>query len=92
MIYCGERVTYQVGVFNGVVDGGSADGRRSQWQGRASLECSRIRSARRKSDTWKQLGVGVAVSSGSQRGTVATPNLPTYRTAAQQTSSAIARI
>src|SRR4029453_6100684 len=38
-----------------------------------------------QSDTWKQLGVGFAVSSGSQRGNLTTPDLPVYRTAAQQT-------
>jgi phosphate-selective porin OprO and OprP len=78
-----ERVTYQIGVFNGVVDGGSADG--DDHSGKdvvARVFAHPFRQA--QSDTWKQLGVGVAVSSGSQRGTVATPNLPTYRTAAQQ--------
>jgi phosphate-selective porin OprO and OprP len=80
----GERVTYQIGVFNGVVDGGSAD--TDDHSGKdvvARVFAHPFRKA--QSDTWKQLGVGLAVSTGSQRGTAATPNLPTYRTAAQQT-------
>ena len=77
-------MTYQIGVFNGVVDGGSAD--IDDHSGKdvvARVFAHPFRKA--QSDTWKQLGVGFAVSSGSQRGTVATPDLPTYRTAAQQT-------
>ena len=38
-----------------------------------------------KSDTFKQLGRRRATD-GSQRGTLTQPNLPTYKTAAQQTS------
>ncbi len=80
----GERLTYQVGVFNGVVDGGSADvDDRSGKDVVARLFAHPFRKA--QSDTWKQLGVGFAVSSGSQRGSVTAPDLPTYRTAAQQT-------
>jgi phosphate-selective porin OprO and OprP len=80
----GDRVSYQVGVFNGVVDGGSADvDDRSGKDVVARVFTHPFRKA--QGDTWKQLGLGFAVSSGSQRGTVTTPDLPTYRTAAQQT-------
>jgi phosphate-selective porin OprO/OprP len=82
--FLGERLTYQVGVFNGVVDGGSADiDDRSGKDVVARVFAHPFRKA--QSDTWKQLGVGFAVSGGSQRGTVTTPDLPSYRTAAQQT-------
>ena len=80
----GERLTYQIGVFNGVVDGGSAD--IDDHSGKdvvARVFAHPFRKA--QSDTWKQLGVGFAVSGGSQRGTFTTPDLPSYRTAAQQT-------
>ena len=80
----GERLTYQIGVFNGVVDGGSADiDDRSGKDVVARVFAHPFRKA--QSDTWKQLGVGFAVSGGSQRGTFTTPDLPSYRTAAQQT-------
>src|SRR5205814_316863 len=39
-----------------------------------------------KSDTFKQLGFGIAGTNGTQRGSPTSPNLPTYKTAAQQTS------
>jgi phosphate-selective porin OprO/OprP len=78
-----ERLTYQVGLFNGVVDGGSADiDDRSGKDIVARVFAHPFRKA--QSDGWKQLGIGFAISSGSQRGTVTAPNLPTYRTAAQQ--------
>jgi phosphate-selective porin OprO/OprP len=79
----GERLSYQVGVFNGVVDGGSADADdRSGKDVVARLFAHPFRKA--QSDAFKNLGVGIAVSGGSQRGTITTPDLPSYRTAAQQ--------
>jgi phosphate-selective porin OprO/OprP len=79
----GERLSYQIGVFNGVVDGGSADiDDRSGKDVVARVFTHPFRKAQR--GTWKELGIGIAASGGSQRGTVATPDLPTYRTAAQQ--------
>jgi phosphate-selective porin OprO/OprP len=79
-----ERVSYAAGLFNGVVDGGSADAddhSGKDFEGRVFF----LPFKASKSDTFKQLGVGVAATDGSQRGTLATPNLPTYKTAAQQT-------
>jgi phosphate-selective porin OprO/OprP len=79
----GERLSYQVGVFNGVVDGGSADSDdRSGKDVVARIFAVPFRKS--ESDGFKNLGFGIAVSNGSQRGTLTTPNLPTYRTAAQQ--------
>jgi phosphate-selective porin OprO/OprP len=79
-----ERISYAAGLFNGVVDGGSADAddhSGKDFEGRVFF----LPFKTSKSDTFKQLGVGVAATDGSQRGTFATPNLPTYKTAAQQT-------
>jgi phosphate-selective porin OprO/OprP len=80
-----EHIAYQVGIFNGVVDGGSTDtDDRSgkDFEGRVFL----LPFKTSNSDTFKQLGVGVAATDGSQRGALTQPNLPTYKTAAQQTS------
>jgi phosphate-selective porin OprO/OprP len=80
-----ERIAYQVGIFNGVVDGGSTDAddhSGKDFEGRVFF----LPFKTSKSDTFKQLGVGVAATDGSQRGTLTQPNLPTYKTAAQQTS------
>ena len=74
------RVVHQVGVFNGVVDGGSADTDDHSGKDFAGRVFS-LPFKTSKSDTLKQLGVGVAATSGSQRGTLTAPNLPTYKTA-----------
>jgi len=79
-----ERISYAVGIFNGVVDGGSIDTddhSGKDFEGRVFFLPFKTAA----SDTFKQLGVGVAATDGSQRGTLATPNLPAYKTAAQQT-------
>jgi phosphate-selective porin OprO/OprP len=83
----GDRLSYQFGVFNGVVDGGSADADdRSGKDVVARIFAHPFRKA--QSDTFKNLGVGVAVSSGSQRGTIATPDLPAYALFANPASAA----
>jgi phosphate-selective porin OprO/OprP len=79
-----ERFTYQIGVFNGVVDGGSTDAddhSGKDIEGRVFF----LPFKKATSETFQQLGVGVAATDGTQRGTLTAPNLPTYKTAAQQT-------
>lgn len=88
--------SYELGVFNGVIDGGSGDGDNNHGKdfvGRLFLQpwkgdpCSIL----------SGLGVGVAASIGDQKGdpatfsgtparrtAVSTPRLPTFRTAGQQ--------
>ena len=76
------RVNYALGVFNGVADGGSAD---------ADVNSSKDVAGRlwfqpfAKSDSAavKNLGFGVAATTGERDGTVAAPGLPTYRTGGQ---------
>ena len=83
--FASGRVSYQAGIFNGVVDGGSTDTddhSGKDFEGRVFF----VPFAKAKSDTFQQLGFGVAATDGSQRGTLTTPNLPSYKTAAQQTS------
>ena len=77
-------LTYAVGVFNGVADGGSNDGDTDKgkdmvgrwfghplrWLGIAAL---------------RDLGVGLAGSWGRTSGTLAAPGLPSFRTSGQQT-------
>jgi phosphate-selective porin OprO and OprP len=77
----GGVLAYQVGVFNGVPDLGNGDGDTydaKDFAGRLFLQPFR----------WGQLqglGVGVAGSTGIDRGTVLLPALPSYRTSGQQT-------
>jgi len=76
-------VTYALGVFNGVVDGGSADndnGDEKDFVGRLFLL-----PFKNTSTALQGLGFGVAGSSGTQKGNVTAPSLPSYRTPAQQT-------
>ncbi len=73
-----SRIGYQAGVFNGVVDGGSADldsGDGKDFVGRVMLHPFRGSEAAR----WEGLGVGLAASIGTQEGTLTAPNLPNYR-------------
>lgn len=72
------RVSYQAGVFNGVVDGGSADadtGDGKDVGGRVMMHPFRGTGVER----WEALGLGVAASVGTQEGSIATPNLPNLR-------------
>jgi len=79
----GGVATYALGIFNGVVDGNSAD---------ADTNDDKDYAARiffqpflKGSGALKNLGFGVAASTGDQEGTAAAPNLPAFRTPGQQT-------
>ena len=77
-------IIYAVSVFNGVADGASADndnGDEKDFVGRLFLLPFKNTSA----TALQGLGLGVAGSSGTQQGSATTPNLPFYRTPAQQT-------
>jgi phosphate-selective porin OprO/OprP len=67
--------TYAVGIFNGVPDGASGDGDTNDGKDYA---------ARIFFQPLKNLGFGVAGSTGDQEGTVAAPGLPSFRTPGQQ--------
>jgi phosphate-selective porin OprO/OprP len=78
-----STVSYTFGVVDGAVDGGSLD--TDDRDGKdvvARLFLQPFKNG--KDERWQQLGFGVAGSSGTQRGSIATPNLPTYRTSGQQ--------
>lgn len=77
-------VSYAAGIFNGVVDGASADtdnGDEKDFAGRLFLLPFKNTSVA----ALQGLGVGIAGSSGTQKGSAASPSLPSYRTPAQQT-------
>jgi phosphate-selective porin OprO and OprP len=84
----GGVVQYSVGVFNGVIDGGSSDA-----QGDVELDSERDVAARVflqpfiSSDSFalRGLGFGVAGTYVDQKGNVANPLLPAFRTPDQQT-------
>jgi phosphate-selective porin OprO and OprP len=78
----GKRVSYQVGIFNGVADGGSGDGDASDDK-EVVARVFLTPFAPQKGSVLEQLGVGVAASVGDQRGTVAATDLPTLRTSGQ---------
>lgn len=76
-------VNYAVGMFNGVLDGGSGD---------ADTNDSKDLAARLFFQPFlagggplKGLGVGIAATRGDQEGTAAAPALPVFRTPGQQT-------
>lgn len=77
-------VTYAIGAFNGVADGGSADidaGDEKDYVARLFIHPF-------KNSTHTSLqnfGFGVAFSSGTQQGTATSPGLASYKTPAQQT-------
>ncbi len=70
------RVAYQVGVFNGVADGQSGD---------ADVSDDKEAAARVFVKVGAGLGVGVAGTYGDKSGTVATPDVPTFKTQGQTT-------
>jgi phosphate-selective porin OprO and OprP len=72
---------WQAGVFNGVPDLGNGDGDVSD----AKDFAGRIFVQPFKKGTLAGLGLGVAGSTGLERGTTAAPQLPSYRTPGQQT-------
>ena len=77
-------VTYAVGIFNGVPDASNGDGDNTDDKdiaGRVFLHPFRIADI----DALKNFGIGIAGSIGSQTGTAASPNLPSFKTAGQNT-------
>jgi phosphate-selective porin OprO/OprP len=79
-----QRVEYAAGWFNGVPDGSSGDidgGNGKDFTGRVF-----IRPLRRSGPmALRGLGIGAAASTGTHRGTAASPFLPAYRSPAQRT-------
>ena len=79
-----STVSYAVGVFNGVPDGGSADIDDSPGKDVVArvflLPFKNSRTSR-----LQQVGFGLAASVGEREGTTAAPGLPTFRTTSQQT-------
>jgi phosphate-selective porin OprO/OprP len=76
------RLNYSVGAVNGVADGASAD--LDDRDGKDIV--ARVFALPFKSshnERLRQVGVGVAVTSGTQRGSVIAPNLPAFRTNGQ---------
>ena len=71
----GEKISYAAGIFNGVVDLGSAD--------LDTVGDSKDFAARIFLKPVKTLGVGIAVTAGNQDGVLVSPGLPVYRTQGQ---------
>lgn len=78
----GNRLAYQLGVFNGVVDGGNGDLDTNNGKDTAA----RIFFTPAGGNTGKGLGVGIAASTGNQNATTpAATGLPSYKTGGQLT-------
>jgi len=79
-----ERLSYAIGVFNGVTDGGSGDGDASDGKDVAGRLFAR---PFRKDGppALRGLGLGIAASSGRQSGTRTAPGLPAFKTSGQLT-------
>lgn len=84
-----NRLTYELGVFNGVVDGGQATGGSGDRDSNSGKDVAARLFAHpfRASETpWLQgLGLGVAVTWGEQQGTATNAVLPAFVTPGQQT-------
>ncbi|HEY0513744.1 MAG TPA: porin [Thermoanaerobaculia bacterium] len=78
----GGTVSYALGVFNGVPDGGSADADTNNGKDVAGRLFFQPFVA--GSGPLKSLGFGVSASQGNQNGTPASPNLAPYKTPGQQ--------
>ncbi len=74
-------VSYAAGVFNGVDDGGSADSDINDDKEAAVRLYSKPFTAR--GGALRNLGLGVAATTGTQHGTTASPGLASYRTPGQ---------
>jgi phosphate-selective porin OprO/OprP len=77
-------LNYSVGVVNGVLDGASAD--MDDRDGKdvvARIFALPFKASRH--ERLRGLGIGIAATSGTQRGTVIAPNLPAFRTNGQIT-------
>jgi phosphate-selective porin OprO/OprP len=79
----GGVFAYQVGLFNGVADGGSSDGDVSD--GKEAAARVFVQPFVRGDSIAKNLGFGGAATIGDKNGTLASPDLPTYKTQAQTT-------
>jgi phosphate-selective porin OprO and OprP len=79
----GGVANWAVGVFNGVPDGGSADGDTNDDKDYAARVF--FQPFIKGSGPFKNLGFGVAGSTGEQSGSLTAPNLPAFRTPGQQT-------
>lgn len=79
----GGVVTWAAGVFNGVPDGGSADGDTNDDKDYAARVF--FQPFVTGSGPFKNFGFGVSGSTGKQEGTLTAPNLPSFRTPGQQT-------
>lgn len=80
----GGLVSYAVGLFNGVFDGGSADTDANDGKdvaGRIFVQPF----VKTEIEPLKGLGIGVAGTYGKQKGTATSPNLPSFKTPAQST-------
>jgi phosphate-selective porin OprO/OprP len=81
--FAGGVTSYQVGVFNGVVDGGSGDGDTNDEKDVAVRLF--FQPFVTGTGPFKNFGIGIAGSSGNQSGTATAPGLPSYRSPGQQT-------
>jgi phosphate-selective porin OprO and OprP len=79
----GGVASYAAGVFNGVPDGASGDGDTNDDKDYAARLF--FQPFVQGTGMFKNLGFGVAGSTGDQEGTTAAPNLPAFRTPGQQT-------
>jgi phosphate-selective porin OprO/OprP len=77
-----KRVTYQVGIFDGVADNASAEGDDANHKDIAARVF--VRPVR------KGIGLGGAVTYGKRTGSASAPNTPVYKTAGQSTFFALA--
>ena len=76
------RLNYSVGVVNGVLDGASADADdRDGKDAVARIFALPFKASRH--ERLRGLGIGIAGTSGTQRGTPLAPNLPVFRTNGQ---------
>jgi phosphate-selective porin OprO/OprP len=79
----GGTLTYQLGLFNGVADGGSGDGDvSSDKEGAARVF---VRPFANGPDVVKDLGFGGAVTYGDKHGHLASPDVGSFRTPGQTT-------
>jgi phosphate-selective porin OprO/OprP len=77
-----DTLSYQVGVFNGIVDNSTGDGDtndKKDYLARIFAEPFR------NGDSWLSgLGIGIAYAYGMEKGTVTSSNLATYKTVGQE--------
>lgn len=72
----GGTLAYQLGIFNGVADGGSSDG---------DATSDKEGAARVFVRPWRQLGLGAAATFGDKAASLAQPDTPVWKTAGQTT-------